>query len=114
MQLQALLICAVTALAATVAAMPAAGPDAAPALGISARDLAVRSLLEKRKNCSGSRHEDEVCGGKKLQKQNSFHNCKNSGGKCCALDADGSKGINVDLGGGSEDCGFCFSGKCKA
>ncbi|KAI9832471.1 MAG: hypothetical protein M1826_001795 [Phylliscum demangeonii] len=74
MQLQSLLICTVAALAATVAAAPAAGPDAAPALGISARDLKVRSLLEKRKNCSGQRKENEVCGGKKLQKQNSFHN----------------------------------------
>lgn len=34
----------------------------------------VDNVLETRKGCSGDRTEDDVCGGKKLQIQNSFHN----------------------------------------
>lgn len=38
---------------------------------------------------------------------------KNSGGKCCATNSDGSGGIDVKNGIGREDCGYCFSGKCS-
>ncbi|KAL1853742.1 hypothetical protein Plec18167_005049 [Paecilomyces lecythidis] len=73
----------------------------------------VDNVLEARKGCSGDRTEDDICGGKKLQAQNSFHNCKNSGGKCCASNSDGSGGLDVKNGLGREDCGYCFSGKCS-
>ncbi|KAI9704132.1 MAG: hypothetical protein M1836_006993 [Candelina mexicana] len=63
------------------------------------------------KACSGSRSDTDVCEGKKLQKQHSFHNCSNQGGKCCALNADGSGGLPAT--GNGEDCGYCYSGKCK-
>ena len=74
MQLQALLFCVVAALATAVVAMPTAGGDGAIVAGISARDLETRNLLETRKSCSGKREANEFCGGKKLRKQNSFHN----------------------------------------
>jgi hypothetical protein len=38
-------------------------------------------------------------------------NSKAIGGKCCALNADGSGGVDTNKGGG-ERCGYCFSGKC--
>ncbi|KAJ3489410.1 hypothetical protein NLG97_g6004 [Lecanicillium saksenae] len=60
------------------------------------------NVLEARKGCSGSRKATDECGGKLLRAQNSFHNCGNQGGKCCAENKDGSGGINVGLGGGSE------------
>ncbi|KAE8375566.1 hypothetical protein BDV26DRAFT_13045 [Aspergillus bertholletiae] len=71
------------------------------------------SLFDKRKSCSGERKESDVCSGKKLAEQHSFHNCKTkSKGKCCATNSDGSGGIDVNKGGG-EKCGYCFSGKCS-
>ncbi|KAH8653535.1 hypothetical protein BX600DRAFT_501124 [Xylariales sp. PMI_506] len=94
----------------SLVAFTAANPihqDESPAL------LAAKAILDTRGSCSGDRGDGDVCGGKKLQPQNSFHNCGNSGGKCCALNADGSGGINVNQGGG-ENCGYCFSGKCKS
>ncbi|KAI9724525.1 MAG: hypothetical protein M1812_000593 [Candelaria pacifica] len=63
------------------------------------------------KACSGDRKESDVCEGKKLRKQNSFHNCSNQDGKCCAKEKDGSGGQPAT--GNGEDCGYCFSGKCK-
>ncbi|RCI09750.1 hypothetical protein L249_3931 [Ophiocordyceps polyrhachis-furcata BCC 54312] len=38
----------------------------------------------------------------------------NRNGKCCAKNKDGSGGMDVPRGGGREDCGFCFTGKCKS
>lgn len=63
--------------------------------------------------CSLERQKDDRCSGKKLGPQNSFHNCKNRDGKCCSKNKDGSGGLDVKDGMGREDCGFCFTGKCK-
>ncbi|KAI9724987.1 MAG: hypothetical protein M1812_000263 [Candelaria pacifica] len=78
--------------------------------GITERDnvLVVREAL---KACSGDRKDSDVCEGKKLRKQNSFHNCSSNDGKCCAKEKDGSGGQPAT--GNGEDCGYCFSGKCK-
>ncbi|KAF7627491.1 hypothetical protein F9C07_2227011 [Aspergillus flavus] len=72
------------------------------------------NMLEARKSCSGQRQHADKCSGKRLGPMNSFHNCKNMDGKCCALNKDGSGALDVSRGQGREDCGFCFTGKCKA
>ncbi|KAJ3481755.1 hypothetical protein NLG97_g7745 [Lecanicillium saksenae] len=92
-------------LAATVAAMPAADDSTSMNEAFT--------VLEARKGCSGARKEGDKCSGKKLGPQNSFHNCKNRDGKCCAKNKDGSGGLDANHGQGREDCGFCFTGKCK-
>ena len=74
MKTQTLLFGVVAALATAVVAFPAAGGDGDVMAGISARDLETRNLLEKRKGCSGNRSVHDVCTGKKLRPQNSFHN----------------------------------------
>ncbi|OLL26224.1 hypothetical protein NEOLI_002581 [Neolecta irregularis DAH-3] len=66
--------------------------------------LEVLNALEKRE-CH--------CSGKFLRKQNSFHNCAKKGGSCCSRNKDGSNGVNVRNGKGSEKCGRCYSGKCN-
>ncbi|KAI9704915.1 MAG: hypothetical protein M1836_006695 [Candelina mexicana] len=86
-----------------------------PGQDISERETACIALgtcpPDIKKACSGDRTEDDVCQGKKLQPQNSFHNCGNQGGKCCAANADGTGGLPTSSGGNREDCGYCFSGK---
>ena len=91
------------------------------------------NMLEARKSCSGQRQHADKCSGKRLGPMNSFHNwsdinrplmtsstltlyihSKNMDGKCCALNKDGSGALDVSRGQGREDCGFCFTGKCKA
>ncbi|KAF7595483.1 hypothetical protein BBP40_005819 [Aspergillus hancockii] len=100
---------AVTTLAA---ASPTSSNDIA-AENVTPVSNAVPNLFEKRKGCSGDRKDTDVCGGKKLAKQNSFHNCSGkTKGKCCAKNSDGSGGIDVNKGGG-ENCGYCFSGTCS-
>ncbi|KAE8422567.1 hypothetical protein BDV36DRAFT_245429 [Aspergillus pseudocaelatus] len=71
------------------------------------------NILEARKGCSGVRKHEDRCSGKRLREMNSFHDCKQMG-KCCAKNKDGSGGVDVSRGQGREDCGFCFTGKCKA
>ncbi|KAM4057257.1 hypothetical protein HRG_004087 [Hirsutella rhossiliensis] len=94
-------------LAMTLATLTAANP--------SPEDLGPRdNILEPRKGCSGQRNGEDKCSGKRLGPQNSFHNCKNRDGKCCAKNKDGSGGLDASRGQGREDCGFCFTGKCKA
>ncbi|PHH91252.1 hypothetical protein CDD83_1169 [Cordyceps sp. RAO-2017] len=78
--------------------------------GLSPRD----NILEPRKGCSGNRESSDHCTGKKLGPQNSFHNCKGRDGKCCSKNKDGSEGLDASKGQGREDCGFCWTGKCKA
>lgn len=100
------------------------------------QSLAQRAnVLEARKGCSGTRASSDKCYGKRLGPQNSFHNwyvtreslsgpslvgqrlknrSKNRDGKCCAKNKDGSGGLDASKGQGREDCGFCFTGKCKA
>ncbi|KAI1084544.1 hypothetical protein F5B20DRAFT_522095 [Whalleya microplaca] len=76
----------------------------------SLQSIEVELLLRA---CSGSREDQDVCQGAFLSRRHSYHNCKNSGGRCCALQRNGSGGLDVDKGRGGEDCGYCFSGKCK-
>ncbi|QPG97840.1 hypothetical protein C2857_006928 [Epichloe festucae Fl1] len=100
-----------TTLALAIATLVVATPTPDEGLGISQRD----NILEARKGCSGERKPEDKCTGKKLKIQNSFHNCKTkTKGKCCAKNSDGSEGLDVDKGQGREDCGYCFTGKCKA
>ena len=75
MKAQVYLLCTVAAFTLVIAS-PAPGPVAE---AITAPDTSVpiahaNPLLEKRKGCSGNRLETDDCTGKKLQKQNSFHN----------------------------------------
>ncbi|KAK3293841.1 uncharacterized protein B0H64DRAFT_374707 [Chaetomium fimeti] len=73
------------------------------------------STLEKRRGCSGHRRQNDVCKGNALFKMNSRHNCYRRGGHCCAKSKNGDYGIQVTSGTQSgEDCGYCFSGKCRA
>ncbi|KAE8363280.1 hypothetical protein BDV27DRAFT_130187 [Aspergillus caelatus] len=72
------------------------------------------NILEARKGCSGARKYEDKCSGKRLGEMNSFHGCLQREGKCCAKNKDGSGGQDVKRGQGREDCGFCFTGKCKA
>ncbi|KAF7622467.1 hypothetical protein F9C07_8484 [Aspergillus flavus] len=89
------------------------GNDAVAAENVSPAYVETESFFEKRKGCSGDRKDSDVCGGKRLAEQNSFHNCKGkSKGKCCAKNSDGTGGIDVNKGGG-ETCGYYFSGKCS-
>ncbi|KYK57405.1 hypothetical protein DCS_04414 [Drechmeria coniospora] len=100
----------IAALAVTLATLAVATPtpDENP-FDIDPRD----NILVARKSCSANRLKSDRCSGKKLRKQNSWHNCKDKGGKCCAKNANGSGGRNVKDGIGREDCGYCFSGQCK-
>ncbi|KAK5994750.1 hypothetical protein PT974_03133 [Cladobotryum mycophilum] len=99
-----------TAITLTLATFAMATPMPDEDFSVDAR----ADILEARKSCSSTRASTDICGGKKLQKQNSWHNCNNSGGKCCATNADGSGGMDISKGLGREDCGYCFSAKCKA
>ncbi|KAK5994445.1 hypothetical protein PT974_04919 [Cladobotryum mycophilum] len=72
------------------------------------------TIFSAYKSCSSIRTNSDKCTGKRLGPQNSWHNCKNRDGKCCAAHKDGSGGQDVARGQGREDCGYCFSGKCKA
>ncbi|KAB8223028.1 hypothetical protein BDV33DRAFT_167773 [Aspergillus novoparasiticus] len=72
------------------------------------------NMLEARKGCSGQRKHEDKCSGKRLGPMNSFHGCKETNGKCCAKYKDGSGALDASRGQGREDCGFCFTGKCKA
>ncbi|KAE8391178.1 hypothetical protein BDV23DRAFT_171773 [Aspergillus alliaceus] len=93
-------------------ASPTGNSDIA-ADNVTPADAGVPNVFEKRRGCSGDRKDTDVCGGKKLAEQNSFHNCASkNNGKCCAKNKDGSGGIDVNKGGG-ENCGYCFSGKCS-
>ncbi|PHH66058.1 hypothetical protein CDD81_583 [Ophiocordyceps australis] len=71
-------------------------------------------VLETRHTCGSYRARSDVCTGRRLGPQNSFSNCKNRQGKCCAKYKEGSGGINVGKAIGREDCGFCFTGSCKS
>ncbi|MCJ1240989.1 hypothetical protein MMC14_008993 [Varicellaria rhodocarpa] len=112
MKFQVLLL-PLAALAITVTASPVDPEGALAGPNIAARGAQIMHEFEKRKGCSKRRLTSDVCEGKKLQPQHSFHNCGNAGGKCCALNKDGSGGIALSDGAGREDCGYCFSGKCK-
>ncbi|KAL2016691.1 hypothetical protein VTK56DRAFT_3193 [Thermocarpiscus australiensis] len=72
--------------------------------------------LEKRKGCSKHRKQGDVCKGRVLAKMNSRHNCYHKkSGHCCAKNKNGDYGIDVTSSTQSgEDCGYCFSGKCRA
>ncbi|KJZ74698.1 hypothetical protein HIM_05815 [Hirsutella minnesotensis 3608] len=99
-----------TTIALTMATLAMANPLPEDSLDISPRD----NILEPRKGCSGERKHEDKCSGKRLSPQNSFHNCKNRDGKCCAKNKDGTGGLDASRGQGREDCGYCFTGKCKA
>ncbi|POR32482.1 Uncharacterized protein TPAR_07312 [Tolypocladium paradoxum] len=99
----------IAALALSLATLAAAMPASEDGFSVDPR----ANILEARKGCGTDRSHSDKCSGKKLRKQNSFHNCKNGDGKCCAKNADGTGGIDVKDGLGREDCGYCFSGKCK-
>ncbi|MCJ1269762.1 hypothetical protein MMC22_009655 [Lobaria immixta] len=72
-------------------------------------------ILEKRKGCSGNRLNNEVCQGGFIARMNSYHNCFRAGGHCCARNKNRDYGITVSNSMQSrEDCGYCFSGNCKA
>jgi len=67
----------------------------------------------KGKECSGQRQSTEICTGKGLGVQNSFKACKDRFGKCCA-NKDSSGGLDINNENLSrEDCGYCFTKKCK-
>ncbi|KAK4125187.1 hypothetical protein N657DRAFT_358391 [Parathielavia appendiculata] len=97
------------------------------------------STLEKRKACSRHRKQGDVCKGRVLAKMNSRHNwyvhhwtsmclcCDNSlrcsrpcsyqkkSGHCCAREKNGDYGVQVTSSTKTgEDCGYCFSGNCRA
>ncbi|KAE8140411.1 hypothetical protein BDV38DRAFT_269015 [Aspergillus pseudotamarii] len=72
------------------------------------------NILEARKGCSGHRNRADNCMGNSLGEMNSFHDCKQMAGKCCAKTRDGRFAVDVRKGLGREDCGFCFTGKCNA
>jgi hypothetical protein len=55
----------------SLVAFAAANP-VSPAANAAIREA--REILDTRGSCSGDRGDGDVCGGKKLQKQNSFHN----------------------------------------
>ncbi|EQL03792.1 hypothetical protein G6O67_003344 [Ophiocordyceps sinensis] len=97
--------------AVTMATLATASPTPDEGSGLSPRRY---NILEPRKGCSGQRNSEDKCSGKRLGPQNSFHNCKNRAGKCCARNKDGSGGLDASRGQGREDCGYCFTGKCKA
>ncbi|EZF31030.1 hypothetical protein H101_05352 [Trichophyton interdigitale H6] len=97
---------------ACLASFALANPLANTNAGISRRDTA--AVMGALKVCSGERKSEDRCSGKRLGPQNSFHNCKNRDGKCCAKNKDGSGGLDASKGQGRDDCGFCFTGKCKA
>ncbi|GAB0132748.1 hypothetical protein EsDP_00001175 [Epichloe bromicola] len=99
-----------TTLALALATLVVATPTPDEGLDISPRE----NILEARKSCSGRRVKADKCSGRRLGPQNSFHNCKNRDGKCCAKNKDGSGGLDASRGQGREDCGYCFTGKCKA
>ncbi|PHH75916.1 hypothetical protein CDD80_1951 [Ophiocordyceps camponoti-rufipedis] len=61
------------------------------------------NVLFPRKSCSGTRSNEDKCTGKRLGPQNSFSNCKNRAGKCCAENKDGSGGLDVSRGLGRDD-----------
>lgn len=92
-------------------------------------------ILEKRKGCSGNRLNNEVCQGGFIARMNSYHNWYadkhtltylgklltaigfsfRAGGHCCARNKNRDYGITVSNSMQSrEDCGYCFSGNCKA
>ncbi|EFR00377.1 hypothetical protein MGYG_03379 [Nannizzia gypsea CBS 118893] len=97
---------------ACLASFALANPLANANADISKRDTA--AAMGALKGCSGSRTNGDHCSGRRLGPQNSFRNCKNRDGRCCAKNKDGTGGLDVGHGMGREDCGFCFSGKCKA
>lgn len=59
---------------ATLGAANPTGSNDIAAENVTPVGDAVPNLLEKRKGCSGDRKDTDVCGGKKLATQNSFHN----------------------------------------
>lgn len=75
--------------------------------------ITVQCLPTDRAKWSGQREEADERKGKVLGPQNSFHNCKNRGGKCCAKNKGGTGGLDASAGQRREDCGFCFARKCK-
>ncbi|PFH59616.1 hypothetical protein XA68_12103 [Ophiocordyceps unilateralis] len=99
-----------SAFALTLATVAVAHHQSGDGPGLTARD----NVLVRRKECSGTRSAEDKCSGKRAKPQNSFHNCKNTDGKCCAKNKDGSGGLDVSRGQGRDDCGYCFTGKCKA
>ncbi|KYK62058.1 hypothetical protein DCS_03203 [Drechmeria coniospora] len=101
---------AIAAIALGLASVSVASPTPDDGFTVDPRD----NILEPRKGCSGQRTNEDKCSGRRLGPQNSFHNCKNRDGKCCAKNKDGSGGLDASRGVGREDCGYCFTGKCKA
>lgn len=59
---------------ATLGAANPTGSNDIAAENVTPVSDAVPNILEKRKGCSGDRKDTDVCGGKKLATQNSFHN----------------------------------------
>ncbi|KAK4102842.1 hypothetical protein N658DRAFT_522842 [Parathielavia hyrcaniae] len=74
------------------------------------------STLKKRKSCSRHRKQGDVCKGRVLARMNSRHNCyQKKSGHCCAREKNGDYGVQVTSGTKTgEDCGYCFSGNCRA
>ena len=89
--------------------------------------------LDKRRGCSGNRLNYEVCQGGFIARMNSYHNwyagertemanlltaigfSYRAGGHCCARNSNRDYGITISNSMQSrEDCGYCFSGNCKA
>ncbi|KAM4062091.1 hypothetical protein HRG_008943 [Hirsutella rhossiliensis] len=95
--------------ALTLATIGFASPTPDESITLNQRD----NELFARKSCSGSRTSSDRCSGKRLRPQHSWHNCNNQSGKCCAINKDGSGGMDVKKGLGREDCGYCFGGKCQ-
>ena len=57
------------------AANPVPGSNDIAADNVTLVSAMVPNLLEKRKGCSGDRKDTDLCGGKNLATQKSFHNC---------------------------------------
>lgn len=105
----------------------------ATALAVPSPDGSAPGLndLEARKGCSGQRQFTDKCQGTLIGQMDSFKDwsdtftptylsstnfvySKDKGGKCCSKKEKGNGGLDLGRGQGREDCGYCYSERCKA
>lgn len=74
MKTSTILFYAFTICASMSTATPIPDEEIGQSLSSDTAFVEAKHVFEKRRSCSGQRTDGEYCSGKKLQKQNSFHN----------------------------------------